>query len=286
MELIKTEYEKGKKRAINKEYNYLTSRLQYLQKNKPGSPEITKLAIRKRSIPSVDPMDPHFKRLMYLRFADDFTVLITGSHADAVKIRDIIKEILIKECGLELNLDKTIITAIKDGFLFLGAYCKKISAFKAGLTSTSKGNPGKYRMRLRLTAPVKKIIEKLITNRFLRRTKDKAIEPRARKDLTNLEHHEIVTFFNQRIQGIYNFYTFAANLTRLRKIFSILQLSCALTLALKLKLRTKRKTFKKFGHYLKDPETDISLKIPKNLKVQYKYPKTQVTDVDQVLKTS
>lgn len=65
--------------------------------------------------------DPNFKRVMYLRYADDFVILISGSSNDAKMISNRVKDILKKKCGLELNKEKTIITATKDGFMFLGA---------------------------------------------------------------------------------------------------------------------------------------------------------------------
>lgn len=65
--------------------------------------------------------DTNFKRIMYLRYADDFVILISGSSDDATMIKNRVKDVLINKCGLELNKDKTIITATKDGFKFLGA---------------------------------------------------------------------------------------------------------------------------------------------------------------------
>lgn len=46
--------------------------------------------------------------------------------------------------------------------------------------------------------------------------------------------------------------------------------SCALTLALKYKLRTLRATFRKFGPFLKS-ENDFGLAIPKNFKQILKF---------------
>lgn len=59
--------------------------------------------------------------MMYLRYADDFVILISGSSDDALMIKNRIKDILQKKCGLELNKEKTVITATKDGFRFMGA---------------------------------------------------------------------------------------------------------------------------------------------------------------------
>lgn len=77
--------------------------------------------MRKRSTPSMDMFDPGFRRLMYLRYADDFVVLISGSKNEAKHIKHRIAEILDKKCGLLLHEDKTLITSTKEGFKFLGA---------------------------------------------------------------------------------------------------------------------------------------------------------------------
>lgn len=262
IDTIKNRFEKGKKRAKNKEYDYLTSRIQYLQKNHPGTYEIKELAIRRRSLPSMDPFDPNFKRLLYLRYADDFVVLIAGSHDEAHHIKHQVADILMKKCGLELHKEKTHITATKDGFNFLGARCVRATAIKAGLYQSKKGNPARYRMRMRIEIPIADLISKLKMNKFVVTDTYGMPVATARKDLVNFSHNEIINLYNHRIQGLVTFYSFAVNLTSLRKILMFLHLSCALTLALKYKLRTKRQAFKKFGRTLADPDSGVKLLIP------------------------
>lgn len=121
MTKTKFTFEKGKKKARNQDYDKITSKIQRLQTSKPGSPEIKSLAVERRSIPSTIQNDPNFKRRMYLRYADDFVILVSGSSDDAIMIKNRVKDILLKKCGLELNKEKTIISATKDGFKFLGA---------------------------------------------------------------------------------------------------------------------------------------------------------------------
>lgn len=133
---------------------------------------------------------------------------------------------------------------------------------------TRAGIPGKYRMRMRIMIPVKDVLRKLVVNKFARMDEKQLPVARARRDLTNFEHEEIITFYNHRISGLLNFYDFACNLNSLRKIIMFLHLSCALTLALKYKLRTKRQAFRKFGRSLTDPETGVALILPKSLKVR------------------
>jgi len=199
MEDIKKSFNKGAKRAKNKEYDAITSRLQTLRKNKKGSSEIKKLAATRRYHPSLDPFDSNFKRLMYLRYADDFVILVIGSINEAKHIKHQVADILNKKCGLELHKDKTIITASKDGFKFLGAWCKRISATKAGLSKNKAGNPAKYRMRMKIEIPIKDLIAKLKINKYIKTDFNEMPTATARKDLINLSHYEIVTFYNHRI---------------------------------------------------------------------------------------
>ena len=268
---IKNSFEKGKKIARNKEYDALTSRIQSLKKFHPGSQVITELAIQRRYNPSLTPCEPYLRRLMYIRYADDFLILITGTIDDAKHIQHLIADILTKKCGLEWHDDKTLITSTTEGFKFLGAWCVITSALKAGLYKSDKGNTTKYRMRMRIEIPINDLIHKLKINKLIKiNANDKPVAT-ARKDLVNFSHHEIVSFFNHHIQGLVTFYSFGVNLTSLRKIIMFLHLSCALTLALKHKLRTQRQAFKKFGRTLDDPETGIKLELPSDLKVKLLY---------------
>jgi group II intron reverse transcriptase/maturase len=345
---IKNSFEKGKKRARNKEYDALTSRIQSLKKLQPGSPAIKELAFKRRTIPSLTPCEPNLIRLMYIRYGVDFVILITGTIDDAKHIKHLIADILTKKCGLELHDNKTLITATKEGFKFLGAWCVITSPLKAGLSQSDKGNPccicfyscltknknknlspfarsaqarvglgqltsggskcshlnkntnpkitsdlccdycngyrrprasrgnrgskcSKYRIRMRIEIPINDLINKLKINKFIKINANNMPVATARKDLVNFSHHKIVSFFNHRIQGLVTFYSFGVNLTSLRKIIMFLHLSCALTLALKHKLRTQRQAFKKFGRTLDDPETGIKLELPSELKVKHLY---------------
>jgi group II intron reverse transcriptase/maturase len=57
----------------------------------------------------------------FVRYADDWCVFITrGSKRYAERLREEIARFLHKECSLELSVDKTHITHVRDGFSFLG----------------------------------------------------------------------------------------------------------------------------------------------------------------------
>jgi group II intron reverse transcriptase/maturase len=56
----------------------------------------------------------------YARYADDFTVVVKGKRAEVEAIREELREFLEGELRLTLNMDKTHVTHVSDGFVFLG----------------------------------------------------------------------------------------------------------------------------------------------------------------------
>jgi len=57
----------------------------------------------------------------FVRYADDWCVFITrASKQYAGRLREHISELLAQQCGVELSLEKTRVTHVRDGFDFLG----------------------------------------------------------------------------------------------------------------------------------------------------------------------
>jgi len=56
----------------------------------------------------------------YCRFADDFILIVKGMQTEAEIIRDQCRNFLQEELKLKLNMEKTKITHVNDGFTFLG----------------------------------------------------------------------------------------------------------------------------------------------------------------------
>ncbi len=56
-----------------------------------------------RTLPSTDPMDPGYRRLHYLRYADDHLLGFTGPKAEAEQIKARLAQFLRETLGLELN---------------------------------------------------------------------------------------------------------------------------------------------------------------------------------------
>ena len=71
-------------------------------------------------MPYSDPFDTSFKRLQYVRYADDFLVGIIGSKEDAIAVKEQIKVFVANTLRLELSDEKTLITHSEKKARFVG----------------------------------------------------------------------------------------------------------------------------------------------------------------------
>ncbi len=90
--------------------------------------------------------------------------------------------------------------------------------------------------------------------RGFNRANKKIYRPTAIFGIQNWEHCDILNFFNFKTAFLKKKLIFL-NKNKLKFFFHFIKTSCALTLALKYKLRTKAKVLKKFGHKLQCPKT-------------------------------
>jgi RNA-directed DNA polymerase len=259
-------WRKGEIRRINPVF-----RKAYRQKNiTPGD----KRRIISR-IPSKDPLDPNFRRLKYVRYADDFVVLSTSSYKEVALLKDRIKIFLKERLGLTLSTDKTKVTSIQKGFTFLGANLIKVPRGTKPMPyikyqGGNKSGKRRVNLRLRVLAPINKLIKRFKEAKLVKLSKGKGLPyATAKRALVPIDHADILAFYNQKIRGILNYYSFAGNRGQLHRVLNFLYMGCALTLALKYKTRTARATFKKFGGNLKDQKTGSTLYRPKNLRASH-----------------
>ena len=64
--------------------------------------------------PSRDPHDSKFRRLWYVRYADDFLLGRTGSKGEAEAIQQELSDFLRYDLHMELNEEKTLVTHAHD----------------------------------------------------------------------------------------------------------------------------------------------------------------------------
>jgi group II intron reverse transcriptase/maturase len=273
MEILKKSFYRGVYRRKNPMYRGVQHMLSY-NKNL-SSLEKRKLSSKLRALASKDFKDPDFRRLQYVRYADDFLVGIIGKREESVHIREEIKNFLFDTLLLNLNLDKTHITHFnKKGLIFLGTFIKGNQEKEKKVHLVTVGSK-KLRVRstsrARLDAPISTILKKGEENGFFRKTNTGIFVPKFCGRVINLEHADILRFYNQKIRGILNYFSFADNKKSLGTIIHGLKHSCALTLALKLKLKHRSKVFKRFGKTLKCPTTKVEIFIPKTFRRDQKF---------------
>jgi hypothetical protein len=99
-----------------------------------------------------------------------------------------------------------------------------------------------------LDAPIEKIVQKLIKKGYAAKNGI----PIRNGRFVNHNLHDIVEYYKVLERGILEYYNLASNYSRIAaKVHYILKYSCVLTFASKMKLKTLRKVFKKYGKNLK-----------------------------------
>ena len=261
---IKPMFNRGKSRKQPPEYKLNMAQSNYFYKRwrSTGSSIYFQRAkaCRKsaQSLPSTVVDDIDFRRLYYVRYADDWLIGFAGPYCEAVQIKNLCREFLAS-IKLRLNEDKTKITHAYKGILFLGS---KIHLPLNQLRFKKMGGAKKRaNLGVRLNAPIKKIIEKLHLNYFC----DINGISKPKFALYANDKPEIIKTYISVYRGILNYYSFADNYKRLAQtLFSILRNSAAKLLAAKLKLKTVRQVLIKFGKYLGKGD-DIHFTDPKNM---------------------
>ncbi len=210
----KKRFDRGTKRRKNPLYAALQAK-----KAKTAEPtERTKILTRMRSLRRSDLFDPNFRRLTYIRYADDFVVLLVGDLKNAKYIKNKIREVLKSKCGLDLNDEKTTINSMTDKWNFLGAEIRNLRVNNSFLIKQGQTRRAIGIARTLVSAPVETILKKLKAAKFIRQNHKGKYLPTGYTPMMNLSHHEIVTFYNDKIRGLINFYKFAANRASLYSI--------------------------------------------------------------------
>lgn len=198
-----------------------------------------------RKYPSADFSDPSFKKLSYVRYADDWIIGVKGTYEETVQILN--KAINhLSEMGLTLSDKKTKITNLNSSrALFLGTFIKRATELSYSRPSYNLYLKINYK-KLRLEAPIDRILDKLADVDFIRSGK-----PSPKLVWLPLEHRQIIHLYNLVFRGYLNYYSFAHNYPRVvSRLNLILRQSCAKLLATKYSLGTMSKAFNKFGKNL------------------------------------
>ena len=183
-----------------------------------------------QQMPSRDHNDPDFRRLWYVRYANDFLLGFSGPREQAEQIKLQLQRFLRDSLKLELSHEKTLIThARTEAARFLGYEIVTLNANKKhdhrGRRSIN-GAPG-------LKLPVDLIRPKC--SRYTRRGKPSRLAPRLQDT-----DFSIMTQYQAEYRSLVQYYLLAFNVHRLCRLHRVMELSLFRTLANKFKTSVKR----------------------------------------------
>jgi len=173
--------------------------------------------------PSHDPNDPGYRRLRYIRYADDFLLGFAGPLAEAEEIKERIATFLGTELKLTLSAEKTLITHANTGKArFLGYEIEVMEAptkFDRHRRRAVNGKVGMY------------IPEDVIQAKRKRYMRDD--RPIHRPELLNDSEYDIIFRYQGEYRGLVNYYAMAQNLGKLGYVRWAMETSLLKTLACK-----------------------------------------------------
>ena len=202
------------------------------------------------TVPYSDPMDTGYKRVVYVRYADDFLIGVIGSKEDAKQVKTDVGEFIKEQLHLEMSPEKTLITHGNDFARFLG-YLVTVSR-EQNRTRTKNGFTRRtYVGKVKLYVPKEKWLNRLLSYGALKISYDKAHgnkevwEPVRRPGLIRLDDIEILNQYNAEVRGMYNYYRLANNATVLNAFVYVMKYSMYKTFAGKYRT-SMRKIIRKY----------------------------------------
>lgn len=241
-DILIPQYTSGKQRRGYPPYQELERAM--LRAKKQGDKQrYQQLRQQRRTMPSVDPFDPNFRRLRYCRYADDFILGLAGTKVDAKDIKKQIGQFLSNELQLTLSKEKTVITHTRSGKArFLGydintAWCD---------TKVTKEKDGrKFR---KLNGGIQLRVPKDILTKWRKRyTRDG--KPAAIGGYIELSDFEIVETYGAQLRGLVNYYGYASNIgSALNHVRWDCMESARKTLAAKHRIQSSKHSYQRYMH--------------------------------------
>ena len=225
---------RGKARKRNRAWVALSERT--ARQRKLGNHRLAaQLRKQMQQLPSYDPQDPDYRRLRYVRYADDFVLGFIGPKAEAGQIKESLVTFLRDNLKLELSKEKTLIThATSQAARFLGYELVNQQAND----KLDRNGRRKVNGRIGLRVPAK-VIEQHCQAYMVN---DK---PTHRNELLADDDYTIVSRYQAEFRGVVQYYMLALNVSHFGKLQWVIQQSLAKTLAAKHKT-PRRKLIRRY----------------------------------------
>ncbi len=222
------EQARGQRRAENKEYAKL-QKLAWYHRKAGHEQRAHELELHYQHMPSKDVTDPQYRRLSYLRYADDFLLAFIGPIAEAQAIKEKLSIFLKERLKLDLSEEKTLIThAQTETAKFLG-YEIRVQQEDTKHTEGRRSVNGIVGLRV----PATFVEEKSAL--YMRKRK-----PIHRPELLDEDDFTIISLYQSEYRGYVQYYTLAQNVAWLNNVRTVMRLSLLKTLANKHKTSVAR----------------------------------------------
>ena len=259
---LKGIFDKGKTRRTTKEYRKLCSSIQCtrnrikrginVEKNMERLKERLKTR-RQNKIKCTDPMDPNYRRIRYIRYADDFIIGVVGNKKEAQEIKESIIEWMSKNLKLEVSEEKIKLTHNSEKIRFLGY----------DIISVRNSQKKFDNCNIKLSVPYDVMVNFIIKNHFGKwwnnpKTKKDELKAVHKSELINSDELEILQLYNTKLRSIYNYYSIAENVYKIGNFYYICLTSFMRTLAAK--YNTSRVKLYKNKNYCQNKKIGITYK--------------------------
>ena len=176
--------------------------------------------------------DPDYRRLRYVRYADDFLLGFVGPKIEAQDIKEELKAFL-KTLELELSDEKTLIThAHTEKARFLGYNILKFSE------DTKRDQNDKRSINGTIGLYIPRDVREKRCKQYMR--KGKIRESRESIAYTTDSDYDLISRYQMQYRGFVNYYLMAHNLHTLSKLHWVMEKSLLKTLAAKYKSSVKK----------------------------------------------
>ena len=230
-----TAYNYGAKRKVNHNYARLIQKARSLEKTGHKA-EALRVRKQAQTLSSRVHADPDYRRLRYVRYADDFLLGFRGPKAEAEEIKQRMKEFLAEKLHLELSEAKTLIThARSQPARFLGYEVRVLHEDRY----RHKDPSGRYRNQRSLNGGIGLRVPRDVLATTVKRYQRNG-KPIHRRERVNETPYSIVTRYQQEYRGLVNYYRMAYNLTHLSRLHWVMETSLLKTLAAKYKTTVRR----------------------------------------------
>ncbi|MDN3293376.1 reverse transcriptase domain-containing protein [Streptomyces ficellus] len=222
------EYNRGRLRARSTEYRRVESAIARARR-RGDRVEVRSLYKRLHRLPSQDPNDPDYRRLRYVRYADDTLLGFVGPKAEAEEIKRRLAKFLRDDLKLELSQEKTLITHARTGRArFLGYEISTASTDRRTRRPSTTDRRNRRSLNGTIVLHVPAAVIKAKSAPFLARGK-----PACQNSLVNESDHVIVGKFAIEYRGVVQYYLMAGDVFRLHRLRWVMETAMLRTLARK-----------------------------------------------------